>query len=369
MVRPSYSLTVSREDTAELRFESADGVYSKASLCHAETLLAGAVDIGASANLYVHQGNYGVLPVLLAKNTDGEVVMTERSARAVALAEHNVGLNQADNVSVLLRSEPPQELFDAAFYAPRPYESVASVKNQVVSLTHCVKEGGLVFVGAEENTGISRYEAFLSDVPGWSRPVASDDGVTVIAHTVDGSFDKEFDVEHGCTVSHGGAQAQFTAADGLFSKKSLDAGSAALLDSTAFVDGERVLDACCGYGAIGILAGLQSDIDLTMSDNDVLASAYADRNASANGVSASVVTRDCLSGFSEDSFDRIVSNPPTHAGRGVLEELVIGARICLEDGGSLHMVYNEAVGLTALLEEHFAVETSSKDGFVVAEGC
>ncbi|MGN0710095.1 MAG: peptide chain release factor N(5)-glutamine methyltransferase [Anaerovoracaceae bacterium] len=76
----------------------------------------------------------------------------------------------------------------------------------------------------------------------------------------------------------------------------------------------KLLDLCCGSGAIGIAAALlfPGELDVTMSDVSREAVETAAGNAEMNGVSDSVrvVESDLFSGISEDGFDMIISNPP-----------------------------------------------------------
>ena len=368
MVRPAYELETShpRSDRA-FSFASADGVHSKKSLRRSETLLADAVDVSSARNVYVHRGNYGVLPVLLADEViDGEVTMTDRSARAVALAEHNVSQNDLSNVTVELGYQPPHDGFDASLYAPRPYESVDTVKSELLDLIMATKPNGLVCVAGDTSSGFNRYKSFLDGLPGGSDVVARDESYQVIVYEVTGeSLDRRVDPASSFTASFDDVTASFTTWKGLFSSTELDAGSEILLEALPTSVSGDVLDLCCGYGAIGVFLGKQREVSLTMSDDDVLAVQLARRNCVANGVDADVVARDCLSGFPENSFDVIVMNPPTHAGEGVLEEIVLGSKICLREGGAVYAVFNDPVGFDDLLAKHFSVERVVDDDFVV----
>ena len=368
MVRPTYHLEARhpRSETA-YSFSSADGVHSKKALRRSETLLADAVDVSAASKIYVHRGNYGVLSVLLGDEVvDGTVTMTDRSARAVALAEHNVAENKADNVSVELDYEPPGSEYAASLYAPRPYESVDMVKAELLDLVEATKTGGLVCVAADQSSGFRRYKSFLDSLPGGSQVVARDESYRVVTYEVsEEPLRTSVDPTSSFTDSWRDVEASFTAFQGLFSNTGLDAGTQVLLEALPSTVSGDVLDLCCGYGAIGVFLAKQHEASLTLSDDDVLATQAARINCDDNSVGARVVTRDCLSGFQEDSFDVIVTNPPTHAGRGVLEELVLGSQICLRDNGCFYAVFNDPVGFDDLLRPEFSVERLVDDDFVV----
>ena len=75
----------------------------------------------------------------------------------------------------------------------------------------------------------------------------------------------------------------------------------------------RVLDLCCGCGAIGILAALTfpaTTVDLV--DIDARALAYARRNAARHGVAdrVRVVQSDVFAGLAQRRYDAILCNPP-----------------------------------------------------------
>lgn len=76
----------------------------------------------------------------------------------------------------------------------------------------------------------------------------------------------------------------------------------------------KLLDLCCGSGAIGISLALlfQGGIEVTMSDVSPAAVKIAAENAGTNGVSdkVKVIQSDLFSSIKEESFDMIISNPP-----------------------------------------------------------
>jgi release factor glutamine methyltransferase len=74
--------------------------------------------------------------------------------------------------------------------------------------------------------------------------------------------------------------------------------------------GARVLDCCCGSGAIALaLADERPDLRLTGSDVDAAALAVAAANARRLGLDVDWRQADLLEGL-PDAFDAIVANPP-----------------------------------------------------------
>ena len=98
-----------------------------------------------------------------------------------------------------------------------------------------------------------------------------------------------------------------------------------------------ILDLCCGSGCIGltIKAG-RSDAAVTLADLSADALEVASVNAENLKLSVSLLRRDLLEGFSRNSFDLIVCNPPyiPSAVCSVLQpEVLCEPRMAL-DGGS-----------------------------------
>jgi 16S rRNA (guanine1207-N2)-methyltransferase len=118
-------------------------------------------------------------------------------------------------------------------------------------------------------------------------------------------------------------------------------------------EGEKALDLACGYGAVGLYLRKKFSTDLTLSDDDLLAVRYAERNFRENDAEGEFVHCDCLESFSEESFDVIVSNPPTHQGRGITDEMFKESYTKLRPGGRLVIVYNMNMSFTDELEEIF----------------
>ncbi len=75
----------------------------------------------------------------------------------------------------------------------------------------------------------------------------------------------------------------------------------------------RVLDLCCGSGAVGIvIAHYKKDSSMVLSDISEECVRIAKRNAEKNGVSSRVSVRlsDLFTGIEKEEFDTIACNPP-----------------------------------------------------------
>jgi len=149
---------------------------------------------------------------------------------------------------------------------------------------------------------------------------------------------------------------------GLFAGGGLDLMSAALISVTREqgwahgLGGKRVLDFCCGNGAIGAaLLALNPDIKLTLCDADALALHAAQKNISGLGTKkVRIKLCDGLPPRAKRAFKAIFANPPVHSAQadslGVVVGLLRGARERLKPGGSVYIVAQGHVPVGALAQ-------------------
>ena len=157
---------------------------------------------------------------------------------------------------------------------------------------------------------------------------------------------------------------------GVFAHRELDEGSRLLIEAMRISPTARVLDWGCGYGAIGVVAAkLATRGHVTLIDVDIRAARLAQRNLEANGVTnADVILGDALTDLPPKSrYDAVVSNPPTHSGREVLDAMVAGAYKALRPRGQLYLVINRLLSLRREVDGIFGgSETAAwHKGFVV----
>jgi 16S rRNA (guanine1207-N2)-methyltransferase len=159
---------------------------------------------------------------------------------------------------------------------------------------------------------------------------------------------------------------------GVFAHRGLDPGTRLLIETMRISPTARVLDLGCGYGAIGIVAAkLAPRGHVVLVDSDIRATRLAERNLALNGVTNAEVilgdgTHDLPAGA---RFDVVASNPPTHSGREVLDDMVAGAHAVLKPGGRLYMVVNRLLSLRREVGEVFgSVEIAARSkGYIVVE--
>ncbi|MDO3412976.1 methyltransferase [Saccharibacillus sp. CPCC 101409] len=153
---------------------------------------------------------------------------------------------------------------------------------------------------------------------------------------------------------------------GVFSKGGLDYGSHVLIEALEIPEGASVLDVGCGYGPIGIAAGLLGASRVTMLDVNERAIELAAANAAANGIAqARALQSDLLEAVAAERFDIVISNPPIRAGKETVHRLFEQAHAQLNPGGALWIVIQKKQGAPsakAKLESLFeSVEEVTKD--------
>ena len=167
-----------------------------------------------------------------------------------------------------------------------------------------------------------------------------------------------------------GFDLRFETQPGVFSYGELDTGTRLLIEAMRVSPTAHVLDLGCGYGPIGIVASkLASRGHVTLIDADIRATRLAGRNLALNAVeNADVVLGD---GFRDlppkTRYEVIASNPPTHNGREVLDEMVAGAYKALKPRGQLFLVINRLLSLRREVDQVFGNSevVGREKGFVV----
>lgn len=361
MQNPSYELKLkSKTDRGKkiYEFASADGVASKDGFRDAELALADNVEPRVDDDVLVVQGGYGFLGVILADQAQyGEILVAETSDRAYQLTKQNLKENNIQNAScrkVSFYSEIDQS-FDKVVYAPKGYEPVEVVKNRISNAIQLLEQEGELFVAGKKTDGINRYKSQLNSMSGNTEKVAQDGKQRVYRYTKTEDFEPErFDVETSFEAEISGEKLGFTACEGLFSPKELDEGSRLLIQNIELSDGEDVLDLACGYGIIGIFLQKLYGVKIHLTDDNRTATYYAEKNLEFNNIrDYELRNKDCLDGFTDRKFDAIVSNPPTHQGSGVTDEMFQQAHKSLKRGGKLYLVYNQNMRFDDQLSEMF----------------
>ena len=164
----------------------------------------------------------------------------------------------------------------------------------------------------------------------------------------------------------------FYSDNGVFSKNKLDFGTRLFLESIdipSFTG--NVLDVGCGYGPIGITVSKLTDCSVTMCDVNKRALHLSRMNIKENGITnIEVIESDCYKGLDDDvKFDYILTNPPIRAGKKVIYEIVMDARLHLKPSGTLFIVIRKEHGAKSMIKDlskYYKTEVVNKSkGFFI----
>ncbi|MBN2566067.1 MAG: methyltransferase, partial [Candidatus Eisenbacteria bacterium] len=142
-----------------------------------------------------------------------------------------------------------------------------------------------------------------------------------------------------------------------------------------------VIDIGCGYGAIGIAAAHLASVGrVVMVDTSARAVECASRNIRAHHLNharksgkprVEAVIGDRFDPVAGERFDRVLSNPPFHAGVDVLYPLVDEAYTHLRFHGRMYLVLMRYVGVQRHIKKVFGncttVAQSEKHTVLMAE--
>ena len=127
---------------------------------------------------------------------------------------------------------------------------------------------------------------------------------------------------------------------GLFSPKTIDAGTRLLLDHLEVKADEKALDLGCGYGPIGLSIARQApDGFVTMVDKDFVAIEYAKKNAQLNQVNnVNIFLSDGCKHLGEEQFSLVVTNLPAKTSKEHYYLFFHDAWQRLQPGGRIYVV-------------------------------
>ncbi len=173
-----------------------------------------------------------------------------------------------------------------------------------------------------------------------------------------------------------GVEIEFETKTDLFSPKGLDIGTELLLSCLPKFEYDTALDWGCGWGAISLwLAKNNPKSKVTAIDSDIAAVKTTQVNATTNRL----FNLHVLASHSYDEipasyvFDLIVSNPPTHRGREIVELMIVDSKEKLNQGGAIVLVVEARIKpwvarqLKATFGDYKIVKRSRKHVVVMAE--
>ena len=143
----------------------------------------------------------------------------------------------------------------------------------------------------------------------------------------------------------------FNVDNGVFSKKGLDFGSRALIET--LLDEQLVgngLDVGCGYGPIGIILSSFFNSKIDMIDVNKRAVHLCEMNIKENKVPCTTFVSNIYDKV-DKKYDFIVTNPPIRAGKEIVYDILFKAKEHLLPGGVLYFVINKNQGAKSVVRD------------------
>jgi 16S rRNA (guanine1207-N2)-methyltransferase len=172
------------------------------------------------------------------------------------------------------------------------------------------------------------------------------------------------------TLAHPAGETAYRTKPGVFAYRGTDPGTALLARHVPDCSGLRVLDLCCGSGALGLAAFARGAADVLALDISATAIACAARNFAAAGLPGRVLCADSASAPAGE-FDLVLANPPFH--EGAATDYTLPARIteciaaALRKGGEAWVVANQFLDYAKPARTHFpTMEIAARaDGYLI----
>ena len=159
--------------------------------------------------------------------------------------------------------------------------------------------------------------------------------------------------------------------NGVFAKNGVDYGSKLLLETivnSSFLY-HSILDVGCGYGTLGIILNKVYNCPTTMIDINKRALHLARRNILENKCNDILIFESDAYAKIEDKYDLIITNPPIHAGKKKVYEILLEAKNHLTENGKLFFVIHKDQGAKSVirdLSEKYKIEVLRKEkGFFI----
>ena len=164
----------------------------------------------------------------------------------------------------------------------------------------------------------------------------------------------------------------------VFGRNQLDAGAEILINNLPREEVKQIIDLGCGNGVLGLAAAcLHPQANVSFVDESFMATASAKKNV-LNNFSDTMnrfqfFNDNCLDGFSKNSADLILCNPPFHQQQTITDhiawQMMQDAHRVLKPGGRLLLVGNRHLNYHVKMKRIFGNQrvVDSNKNFVVLE--
>lgn len=140
--------------------------------------------------------------------------------------------------------------------------------------------------------------------------------------------------------------------NGVFNKKGLDYGTRLLLENIDLNNKQSFLDIGCGCGPIGIYISLQNNnYTVDMIDVNERALHLCNLSKKENNLSnINIFKSDAYENIT-NKYDCIITNPPIHAGKKKVYDIIGNAKDYLNNNGELWIVIRKDQGAKSLIND------------------
>jgi 16S rRNA (guanine1207-N2)-methyltransferase len=388
MVKSTYEIT-SKLRQRERTFRTVGGLFSKDRIAKSTRILVDGVRVSPGDRILDYGCGYGAVGVGLADSApDLDIRMVDSDIRAVRLAQANIRANEVDNARVVLDhtlDRFPNGHFNVIVLNPPVDEGTEAIFEMIERAQSKMRHGASFYLVAKVRRGAKSYMRKLTEVIGPAKVIKRTGGYWLMRAERSplrpaGAVDLTA-YEHMVETELRGRRYTFFTRAGVFSRKEMDDGTRLLIESMDVMPRNSIIDIGCGYGAIGITsAHLASVGRVVMVDTSARAVECASRNIAAHHLNharksgkprVEAVIGDRFDPVPGERFDRVLSNPPFHAGVDVLHPLVEEAYAHLRFHGRMYLVLMRYVGAKRHIEKVFGncriVAQSGKHTVLMAE--
>jgi len=159
--------------------------------------------------------------------------------------------------------------------------------------------------------------------------------------------------------------------NGVFNKKGLDYGTKLLLENIDLSNKTTFLDVGCGCGPIGIYIALQNNnYTVDMIDVNKRAIHLCNMSKKENNLDNINIFKSDVYENINNKYDCIITNPPIHAGKQKVYEIIINAKDYLNNNGELWVVIRKDQGAKSLINDmkeiyNYSIVNKSKGFYII----
>lgn len=172
-------------------------------------------------------------------------------------------------------------------------------------------------------------------------------------------------------VKINGTEFIFYTDNGVFNKKGLDYGTRLLLENIDLSNKSIFLDVGCGCGPIGIFISKQDkNYTVDMIDVNERAIELVKKSKIINNINNINIFKSNSYENINKFYDMIITNPPIHAGKKVVYDIISNAKNYLNINGELWIVIRKDQGAKSLIKDfssiyNFKIVTKDKGFYVL----